>query len=250
MKTSNKILLGAFILILVSATVMMFIVKANLNGDPGNMVTGNKQVITQTRDVQNFQNIEAKGGIKLKLEQGSAQEVKVEADENLIDLITTEVRNNKLYVSLKKSIRQYEALNVYVTFDTLNSLTLQAGVQATNEGTLQFGNLDMNVSSGAGTDMNLFAENLSLNVSSGSNVTLSGKTNDLRVDNSSGAIVNASQLEAAYCHANSSSGANTRIWVTKECSIDASSGGRIKYAGSPQIKDMNISSGGSVSHQE
>jgi len=250
MKTSNKILLGAFILILISATVMMIIVKANLNGETGSMVSGNKHAITQTRDVQNFQNIEAKGGIKLKLTQGATTAVKVEADDNLIDMISTEVRNNKLYISLDRNIRHYEALNVYVTFDTLYNLTLQAGVQATNTDTLKFGDLDFDVSSGAGAEMNLLAEDLNLNVSSGSRVTLSGKTNQFRVDNSSGAIVNASRLEAVYCRASSSSGANTRIWVTKECSIDASSGGRIKYAGSPQIKDMDISSGGSVSHED
>lgn len=250
MKTSNKILLGAFILILISATVMMIIVKANLTGESLNVVTGNKHVITQTRDVQNFQNIEAKGGIKLKLTQGTKTAVTVEADDNLADLISTEVRNNELYISLDKNIRHYEALNVYVTFDTLYNLTLQAGVQATNTDTLKFADLDLDVSSGAGTEMNLSAEELSLNVSSGSRVTLTGKTNKFRVDNSSGAIVNASRLEAAYCRASSSSGAYTRIWVTKECSIDASSGGRIKYAGSPQIKDMNISSGGSVSHDD
>jgi hypothetical protein len=86
-------------------------------------------------------------------------------------------------------------------------------------------------------------------LNSGAIVELAGKVGTLNVDASSGAGFRGYNLKATKCIAESSSGAGIQITVDKEISADASSGGYIRYKGEGLIRNIDVSSGGSVKKQ-
>ena len=58
---------------------------------------------TQTRNVSGFNAIDVSTGIDLYLTMGSSEEVKIVADEEIIDDIKTEVRNGTLHIYMKRN---------------------------------------------------------------------------------------------------------------------------------------------------
>jgi hypothetical protein len=67
-----------------------------------------------------------------------------------------------------------------------------------------------------------------------------------KAEASSGSSIDADQLKAQRVKADVSSGATIKCNVEEELIAEASSGGSVKYSGSPKMVDVDKSSGGSV----
>ena len=95
MKKSIQFLTIAFVAVLLTSCNMgMF-----------NSVNGNGNVVTNDRTSQeDFTKIKVSSGLDLYITQGSNKEVILEADENLHDIIFTEVRDGELRIYSEKSI--------------------------------------------------------------------------------------------------------------------------------------------------
>ena len=244
MKTTNKILLTAFIVILAITTFLLILVRLNVNFGPA--LEGSMNVITQSREIGHFNAIEASGALKVELLQGEQVGLTVVADDNLIELVVTEVANDVLKIRLKERVGKHKSLDVKVAFVTLEALSVSAGARVTSVNTIVGMVLRHVISSGAFSDLNLEFEKLTLEASSGAHAKLTGKVRELFLQSSSGAQVDARELSAENATVRSSSGAINHIFVNNEMSIDVSSGAIVNYYGQPATRDQRTSSGGTV----
>lgn len=244
MKTTNKILLAAIILILVAMTALMVVVRVNLKLGP--VTQGSRNVITETRQVASFRAIEASGSVKVELLQAEEVGLTVEADDNLLELVVTEVDNEVLKIHLKERVGKHEALDVRVDFVAIESLRASAGARVTSVNTLAGLALELIISSGAFSELDLDFETLTLEATAGAHAKLRGKVNELFLKSNAGSEVDASQLQANTAEIFSSSGAVNHVFVNNEMSIDASSGALVSYGGQPVIKSMKTNSGAEV----
>ena len=65
-------------------------------------ITGNGQTAKQERTVELFRGVDVSGGMQVFLTIGSAHNVKVEADENLMEYIEMEVDGDVLEITPRK----------------------------------------------------------------------------------------------------------------------------------------------------
>jgi hypothetical protein len=200
---------------------------------------------TEMRDVKNFDGIRVQEGISVFLTMDSKESVKVEAPADKMEHVITELKDGKLKIHLDKNIKRHK-IKVYVSAKQINSLKASSGASIKTENTVKTEQLLMSVSSGAGLEVDFSADRASCDASSGAGAELKGKVNKLKLDASSGASISAKNVEAERAHADVSSGASINLSVEKELEADASSGGSIRYKGSPTIVDIDKSSGGSV----
>ena len=210
-------------------------------------IKGNRKVVKNERQVEQFESISASAGIDVILLQDSVIKVVVEADSNLQDIIKTEVSNGELKIYPDKRIRSCEAKRVFVTFKTIHALEASSGsrIKATSE--LKLTSFDLSASSGAKIDLKLVATDLNVEGSSGGDIDLSGTTDNLSVDGSSGINIRATDLKSKICNAGAPSGASIKIYVSEKIIAKASSGGNIRVSGNPNEKNIEKSSGGDVS---
>ncbi|MBW6497721.1 MAG: DUF2807 domain-containing protein [Bacteroidales bacterium] len=244
MKTTNKILLATLIAFLAVTTVLIVIVRLNISFRP--LTEGSMNVVSEIRQISDFNAIEASGPVKVELVQGDEIGLTIEADDNLIELIVTEVNDKVLTIRMRERVVKYQALDIKVAFVTLEALRVSAGASVFSLNTIVGLALKHIVSSGATSELNLDLEELTLEVSSGARAKLSGKVRELFIESSSGSEVMASELQAENASIKTSSGSVNHVFVNNEMSIDASSGAVVSYGGSPTIKGMKTSSGGSV----
>jgi Putative auto-transporter adhesin, head GIN domain len=189
----------------------------------------------QKRSVGTFHSIDVSSGIEVILTKGDKEELVVSVgDLAYRDQVKTTVSNGVLKIT-----RDID----WKFWNTWKNWSVRAYVSYTN--------LDrMTASSGSiikGKELTL--SNLTARASSGAQIQLSGKAEFLDVDVSSGSSFRGNDFSVTKCKAEASSGAGVTITVEKELSAEASSGGNIKYKGNGSIRDINISSGGSVKRQ-
>jgi hypothetical protein len=211
---------------------------------------------TEIRKVRNFNAVDVSAGIDLYLKMGETEEVKIVADDDIIDDILTEVKNGTLHIYMKKgnffnffNFGSTSSRKVYVTVTDLKSIDASSGSDVKSENTLKGDVLKVNSSSGSDVVLDVVYKDVSLDASSGADIKISGKAKTVRASASSGSDINARNLEAVIGHANASSGADVVIHATGEIYANASSGGDVSYYGNPSVKNIDKSSGGDVSQR-
>jgi hypothetical protein len=209
-------------------------------------ITGNGNVITEERRVSDFNKINVGSGIDVYMTQGDNISVEVEADENLMDVIKTEVKDNKLKVYTTKNISMAKSKKVYLTYIDLDRIEVSSAGDVKGENTLIADELYIRLSSAGDLKLDVVAKEININISSSGNATLSGKTDVLKAGLSSAGDLNAFDLEAKYGDVDVSSAGDAKVFITEEASFNSSSAGDIIYKGDPKINRISTSSAGSV----
>ena len=212
-------------------------------GDFSSGVKGNGIVKTDTRSVnEEFTAISASEGLEVYVTQADNFSISVEADENVIDLIGTDISNNMLKIHAIKNIGN-ATKKVYVSLPKISELKSSSGSQLTAENTINSSRLTIDSSSGSIVTVEVNADNLDIDASSGANIRINGTSGNTTIDASSGANLSAKELTTKFCDAEASSGANVSIFVSESLSADASSGGNISYSGKAKLNTKKSVSG-------
>ncbi len=212
-------------------------------GDFGTGKKGNGNVVTDTRGVSDeFTRVSASEGLMVYVTQSDDFAIEVEADENIIDLIRTDIKNGKLRIHAEENIGR-ATKNIYVSLPKITELHASSGSHLETKNTVRSNELTVDGSSGAILDVDLIAQELEIDASSGANLGIAGTANNADVDVSSGGNINAKDLETKTCTADASSGGNVKIQVSKSLMADASSGGNISYSGDPTVEKKKSVSG-------
>lgn len=181
------------LIILLLSTTLVFSQKAE-------KIKGSKVVTSSTQQVKPFTMIEVEDNIEIYLEKGVKSEIKIEADDNLHDVISLKVENNILIISTSKEIQGFKKLTVKVTYtNDLNLITTKdesivTAIQEIILDTITFKSLDksklfLNVNAG---NFNLLADDKSkieLNLKSETAFVELSKNSSLK------ALINSAELK-------------------------------------------------------
>ena len=237
MKAKHSLILLTFVILILSGCYIDFWDKT---------IYGEGPVVTEERDISGFDGIKVSSGIDVYLKQGNSEKVKVVADENLHDVIETEVRNGTLHVFSEVNIRKAKSKKVYVTIKKLNSIRISSAGDVKGQNKINTRDLTISLSSAGDLSLDVEAKRIELSISSSGDADLSGSIDYFDVSLSSAGDLNAYELEAKTCKIRVSSAGNAKIHVTEELSATASSAGNIYYRGDPKIKHLSSSSAGGI----
>ena len=224
MKSIKTLLLLALI-----ATITSCQFDVNLGHENGN---GN--VVTEERTVnQDFDKVRGSSGFDVYLTEGSENKIVVEADENLLEFIETEISNGKLTIGSSKNIGRSKAKKVHVTYINLSSIEASSGADVIGKSVIKSEKITLDSSSGADLEVEVFTKELYAETSSGADIQVSGKATTVYANASSGSELNAKNLNSITCSAKASSGADIIVTVQDKITAKASSGGDVRYYGDP-----------------
>jgi hypothetical protein len=87
-------------------------------------IKGSKTVTIEDKEIGNFYSLEVDDNIEVYIERGETAELKIEADDNLHDIITIDLQDNILRLSTTKEAIRYRKLIVKLTYSKdLNLVT-------------------------------------------------------------------------------------------------------------------------------
>jgi hypothetical protein len=209
-------------------------------------IKGNGNVKKQERSVDSFDGIDVGGAFKVYLKQGSSQKVVVEADENLLDVISTEVRGSMLKIKTTEDIRDSEALNIYITFTDLKKLDVSGACDLETEDKIKIGDLEMDCSGASDVMLKMSAGEIDLDCSGASQMDLYGTAEYIKLNISGASNLDASDLEVKVLDADVSGASKAKVFVTGELMADVSGAASLKYHGDAVVKEHDVSGAGSM----
>ncbi len=234
-----KTILSISILIMVLAGTSCYI-------DVRESIYGNGNVISEERAVGEFDGLKVSCGIDVLMKQGDEISLLLEADENLHDVIRTEVRDNVLRIYTDQNVRRAKSMKIYLVYRELNSIRVSSAGDVKGENTMHTGELKIDLSSAGDLELDLVADAVDCDISSSGDARLSGTTDLLKADLSSAGDLYAYDLIARKCIVNCSSAGDARVYGAEEFELRSSSAGSIYYKGEGSIVTANTSSAGSI----
>ncbi len=203
-------------------------------------IKGNKKVVKEERTIQPFTFLQVGGAFDVSYAQGETLSLVVEADENLMKTIKTEVKDGRLVIS-SKGIRNATTLNIYLTAPAPNEIKLSGAANLEGENTVTTENLLIDVSGASELRLNIEVETLEATASGASELKLSGTADDIIVIARGASEVRATELIAKTGEAKASGAADIKINVSEKVSTSSSGAGNVSVKGSAAISTHNRS---------
>ena len=236
--------------IIVTSIISLLMLSCNFSMNLGDGIDGNGNVETAERSISNdFDEIKVSQGIDLYITQSNDVSLTVEADENLHDLIMTEVTDGVLKIYSTENIRRASSKKVMLTINSISSIKATSGSDVYSTNTIEVANLELKSTSGSDIKLDVKTKSLDCYSTSGSDMELSGSTNLFTASATSGSDINASDLLAETSNVKATSGADISVNTSKALTAKATSGGDIRYSGNPEKVDKSDTSAGSVRQQ-
>jgi hypothetical protein len=214
-------------------------IKAQDNDNEKYVGSGN--VITRDVPVKSFSQLTVGGVFNVVLSQGSTEAVKIEAEDNLQELVEVDQSGDGLAVTMKKhkNIKTTKKMTVYITFKQLNSIDLKTVGNITTSGTLSFTDLKMNNASVGNVELKLAARSLDLENKSVGNLELEGKADNAVIRNKSVGSLEAAKFVVQTMDIDNNGVGGAEVNAEKSLKMKSSGIGRIKNRGGGTVTKLN-----------
>lgn len=141
--------------VLISTVVLLLGLSACRTTTESNVesISGSGNIVTEEREITNFSRIQIYLGADLDLTQGDTTSLSIEADDNLLQYIKTEIRSDSLIVTKPDSVNlsPSQPIHLQVAFSTLSSIEIN-GRSAIIAENLDLDNLTVSFSGAGSTE--------------------------------------------------------------------------------------------------
>ncbi len=241
----RRIFIPIFILIaMLFGACNLSVDNVNLNVERG---SGN--VITQPRNVSNFDKVTLNGIGDVTVIQGSPEKLEIEAEDNILPYIQTTVENNTLMINFeKKAVIPTKPIKFRLTMPNIHSLETQ-GVSNITAPQIKTDQLKLGISGTGNIEIDdLIANSVTVNVGGAGNLTTNGQVDSQKVTLSGAGNYDGENLQSKSAIITITGLGRVVVWVTGTMDVTISGTGGVDYYGNPQISQQ-ISGLGRINHK-
>ena len=229
-------------------------------------VRGSGNVVEETRAVSGVTGVNLATIGHLTIEVGDTESLRIEAEDNLMEYLETEVRNGSLKIKIQDNLKlnTTRPIRYYLTVTGLDTIVLSSvgDIEAPD---LKAGRFSITIASTGNLEMgDLEADTLTVRISSSGDVTMGvlnanalevniGSTGDLDIAGgevktqsitiSSSGKYTAQDLASDEAEVRLNSNGSATIWVHNHLKAKLNSSGDLRYRGNPTVDATTNSSG-------
>lgn len=212
-----------------------------------NRVRGSGKVSSEERPVSGFDRVSLSGIGQLEIVVGDEESLVIEAEDNLLQYITTEVRGRELGIGVQRgiSLDPTEPIRYSLTVTDLSRVQVSGSGSVFME-TLETEALELAVSGSGNLEFaDLQVQELSVNASGSGNFDLAGTAAEQKITISGSSNYYAGDLESKVVELEVSGSGEALLWVTDDLRVRISGSGDVEYYGNPNV-DRDISGSGNL----
>ncbi len=189
-------------------------------------VQGSGNVQTEKRNIADFKAIEVGGVFEVEVVAQKDFSVEVEADDNLLQYIKTEVNGDTLEIKTTKRFSSKNPIRVRISAPNIENLEV-SGVSKLSLA-------------------NVKNDSLKVDASGSSKITIDGETKDLDIELSGASRLDAENLKSENVRVDASGASNANVSVTGDLKVDLSGASKVTYSGNPKNLEKSTSGASSV----
>jgi hypothetical protein len=211
----------------------------------GERIAGSGNVISQDRPVSGIGRVSMGVPGNLEVQQGAAESLTVTGEDNILALLSTEMRGDELEIGWNSnaSIQPLRPLQIKLTVKNLQGLVSSSSGKVT-VGPLNTGDFRLALSSSGDVEMDaLQADQVTVEISSSGDLLLKGEGNQLDLQISSSGSFQGADFQVEQAAVRVTSSGNATVWVLKNLDVNITSSGNVAYYGQPAVLQTITSSG-------
>ncbi len=216
------------------------------------VVQGSGVVVSETRDVSGFNAITLNGVGRLDIIQGGSESLEIEAEDNILKELTSDVQAGTLTLGYQDS---FWVSSVIPTKEIVYTLTVVDLTELTINGagdvdieSLQTDTMAMTINGAGQVEIDdLTAETLSVQISGTATIELAGQVTRQTVNIAGAGNYQAGDLQSSTASVKVEGLGNARVWAVETLTITISGSGAVSYYGSPELS-QEISGLGDITH--
>ena len=185
---------------------------------------------TEKRDLKSFNAIDTTGAYKIDVTCQKPASFEIEADDNILPLIKTEVRDGILFVSNEQQYHSAKPVTLRITLSDLNSVS----------------------SHGAGQIKIADARSSDLKIEStgAASVEAAGSARSVTISSSGAGKIDTSNLRAEKARVDVNGATSIDVYASEQLDVNVSGVGHVSYSGNPKVVNKHVSGIGSVSSKD
>ncbi len=185
---------------------------------------------TEKRDLKSFNAIDTTGAYEINISCQKPASFEIEADDNILPLIKTEVRDGILFVNSDERYHTSKPVTLRVNLPELASVT----------------------SRGAGdiTIADVNSDSLKLESMGAASVDAAGKAKSVTISSTGAGKIDASRLQAEKARVEVTGAASVDVYASEQLDVSVSGAGSVDYSGNPKVVNKNVSGIGSVTKKD
>jgi hypothetical protein len=216
---------------------------------PGERGSGN--IVTETREVSGFDAIEVQYPARVIIRQGTTESLEIEADDNLLPNLKTEVQNGRLEIFYRREGGKH--VNPTKTPEITIVVKDLADVDFSSAGELfiekhETDSLDVSLSGAGNLELEeIDVTSLQVDMSGAGSGTASGTADSLDVTISGFGDFKGGDLHSQNAQVDISGAGSATVWVDQDLDVELSGAGSVSYYGTASVS-RQISGVGGVNH--
>jgi hypothetical protein len=215
-------------------------------------ISGSGNVVSETREISGVDSIKMDYPATVIITQGNVESLKIEAEDNLLPDLKTQVSNGRLEIFYKKTTDKHvnptKPVVITLVVKDLKDVEFSSAGELKIDG-LKSDDLSVDLNGAGNLELNnLNVKKLSVNLSGAGSTTASGTANKLDVNISGFGDFKGADLHSKTANVNISGAGSATVWTDEKLDAEISGAGSINYYGAAQV-DKQINGVGSISHQ-
>lgn len=236
------------VLIIVVALIIGIIIFAYIGYNTASKVLGSPTA-TEDRTVKQFDKIQLEGMGTLKITQGAQESLRVEAPENLISAIRTEVSFNTLKIDYRRKwlffSYPFSDVTFHVTVKDLSKIETSGSANIMMQ-ELFTEKLTLETSGSAEGNININVGAFDFESSGSSTLNVSGRADTQRIKISGSGEYKAKDFKTNETDIDISGSGDALVNVKERLNVNISGSGSVEYYGNPSKVDQDISGSGTL----
>lgn len=231
-----------------TAVSIAFLLIAGCNIGGGPRIQGIGPVVSQTRTVGTFTGIDLRSDADIVVSLGDKPEVKVEAQQNILDILRTDVHGESLRIEYvgNPNIGNHELVKIYVTTPMLRETNVSGSGSISSAATWKSETLHGDISGSGNLDLRVSGtRDVNVTVSGSGGVNLAGDAVGSTLNISGSGNFRSFDLSAQDVNVSISGSGSADVTASRKLSASISGSGSVRYRGTPTVKS-HITGSGSV----
>jgi len=194
-------------------------------------VAGSGKIITEKRNVSGFDSIDFSGSGKLEIDQNGDESLSITADDNLLPLLTSEVKGTRLVLNVRSDsrVRPSQRIVYKIGVNKLNEVACAGDTSAVLR--------------------SIHGDTLKLEISGSGDITADGSSDRQEVSIAGSGKYSGGALKSKSVSINITGSGDAVVAASEKLEVNVAGSGSIKYIGEPKIT-QNIMGSGTIAQQK
>lgn len=208
---------------------------------------GEGPVVTEERSLAPFSGVQNSLSAEVHLSQGPQEDIRIEAQENILANMITKVRNGRLEIGFDQNVRRHDGIKIWITIPEIKEIAVSGSGELYSDGVIEGEAFEVNISGSGDVKLLTEVQTIEANVSGSGEVKLAGSAEEATFSVFGSGKIGALEMPLKHANVHVSGSGDCLLEVLERLDVSISGSGGVRYRGRPVV-NSSISGSGDLEH--